>query len=142
MRALIPLLLASLALVGCGEDERTEAREQPVRVVALDFPSADDAIALGVVPVAMADISYVEGGVQTWTREALGGRQPELLDVDGGIPLEKIAALQPDLILATNTYGLAESRDELSRIAPVVAGREGVDHALDELVQRLAEAVE
>jgi iron complex transport system substrate-binding protein len=128
MRILIPLLLAALALSGCsGDDEPAAAAERPVRVVALDFPSADAAIALGVVPVAMADITYVEGGIQAWTREALGGRQPELLDIDAGIPLEKIAALRPDVILATNTVGLAESRDELERIAPVVAGREGID---------------
>ncbi|MGH3926008.1 MAG: hypothetical protein ACRDTT_24645 [Pseudonocardiaceae bacterium] len=48
----------------------------PTQVVALDFPSADAAIALGVVPVGMYDVSYVEGGVQQWTKEALRGEEP------------------------------------------------------------------
>jgi iron complex transport system substrate-binding protein len=139
----VALLIAALALAGCGDDKRPAAASvtidnklgsvqiegRPVRVVALDFPSADAAIALGVVPVGMADISYVDGGVQEWTHAALGGKRPELLDVDAGIPLERIAALRPDVILATNAVGLAESWDELNRIAPVVAGLkgEGVD---------------
>jgi iron complex transport system substrate-binding protein len=135
----LAILTACLALAACGDDERpakatitienklgsVEIRERPVRVVALDFPSADDAIALGVVPVGMAEISYVDGGVQAWTKEALGGEQPELLDVDAGMPLGRIAALRPDVILATNAFGLAESWDKLNRIAPVVAGLEG-----------------
>ena len=135
----LPLLLVLFALAGCGEDEAAtdaavrienklgdvEIPERPVRVVALDFPSADDAIALGVVPVGMAKVSYAPGGVQEWTRAALGDEQPELLDVDAGMPLERIAALRPDVILATNAFGLAESWDKLNRIAPVVAGLEG-----------------
>src|SRR5688572_26918475 len=56
--------------------------EEPARVVALDYPSADAAIALGVVPVGMYEVSYVDGGVQAWTKAALGGEQPELLNTD------------------------------------------------------------
>jgi iron complex transport system substrate-binding protein len=146
MRTLLILLIfAALTIAGCGGDDEpsaaeagagfpvtienkhgtVEISERPVRVVALDFPSADDAIALGVVPVGMAKVSYAPGGVQEWTRAALKGEQPELLDVDTGMPLERIAALRPDVILATNAVGLAESWDKLNRIAPVVAGLEG-----------------
>ena len=136
----LALLLACVAVVGCGaDDERptsaavtienklgdVEVPERPVRVVALDFPSADDAIALGVVPVGMAKVSYAPGGVQEWTRAALGAERPELLDVDTGMPLEQIAALRPDVILATNAFGLAQTWDKLNAIAPVVAGLEG-----------------
>jgi iron complex transport system substrate-binding protein len=49
---------------------------KPTRVVALDFPSADAAIALAVVPVGMYEVSYVDGGVQQWTKQALVGEQP------------------------------------------------------------------
>lgn len=95
----------------------------PTRVVALDFPSADAAIALGVVPVGMAELTYVEGGVQEWTEDALGSSPaPELFDQDNGFPFEKIAQLDPDVILATNTYPLVtENWTQLNAIAPVVA---------------------
>jgi iron complex transport system substrate-binding protein len=96
-------------------------RSAPTRVVALDFPSADAAIALGVTPVGMYDVTYVEGGIQSWTKARLGSAHPQLLDTDKGFPFEKIAALHPDVILATNTYPLvADSYDKLSAIAPVV----------------------
>ncbi len=100
--------------------------EPPTRVVALDFPSADAAIALGVVPVGMYDVSYVQGGVQQWTKEALRAEEPELINTDQGFPFETIARLQPDVILATNTYPLiADSWDKLNAIAPVVGHVEG-----------------
>lgn len=105
-------------------------KDRPTRVVALDFPSADAAIALGVVPVGMAEVSYVQGGVQQWTKDALRGQQPELSNTDEGFPFETIARLRPDVILATNTYPLiAESWDKLNAIAPVVGHVEalGVD---------------
>jgi iron complex transport system substrate-binding protein len=76
------LLGVALLLGGCGSDGGTPASEarqdgetsafpaavaqklgevtieaEPKRVVALDFRSADNAIALGVVPVAMAEVS-------------------------------------------------------------------------------------
>lgn len=100
--------------------------EEPERVVALDYPSADAAIALGVVPVGMYEVTYVEGGVQSWTKAALDGEQPELIDTEGGFPFEQIAALQPDVILATNTYPLIEGAwRQLNAIAPVVGHVEG-----------------
>src|SRR5690606_16826017 len=148
MRLLTTVLavLAALALAACGGDsgpgsEGSATAEasgafpvtveqklgavtieaEPKRVVALDYPSADAAIALGVVPVGMAEVTYVEGGIQEWTKEALGGADVELFDVEQGFPLETIQRLQPDVILATNTYPLIEERwDELNRIAPVV----------------------
>lgn len=92
------------------------------RVVALDFPSADAAIALGVIPVGMQKITYVDGGVQSWTKEALGSApMPELFDQDNGFPFEQLAALDPDVFLATNTYPLVEENwSQLNGIAPVV----------------------
>jgi iron complex transport system substrate-binding protein len=103
--------------------------DQPARVVALDFDSADAALALGVVPVGMSEVSWAPGKVLPWTRAALDGEQPELYSDADGAPLEKIAALRPDLILATNSYGLEDTYAKLSRIAPVVAteGDEGSD---------------
>jgi iron complex transport system substrate-binding protein len=93
----------------------------PKRVVALDFPSADAALALGATLVGMYEVSYVKGGIQEWTKAELGAQKPELLNTDMGFPLEKIAALRPDLILGTNTYPLVEDAyDKLSAIAPTI----------------------
>jgi iron complex transport system substrate-binding protein len=137
------LLAAALLLASCGDDPEPAAtasqaapgfpvtvehklgsatiEAEPKRVVALDYPSADAVIALGVTPVAMYEVGYVEGGRQEWTKAALGTARPELINTESGIPLEKIAALRPDLIVATNTYPLiADVYDKLSAIAPVV----------------------
>jgi iron complex transport system substrate-binding protein len=93
----------------------------PERVVALDFPSADAALALGAVPVGMAELSYIDGGVQQWTKARLGGAQPELFPTEDGFPFETIARLDPDVILATNTWPLiSENWDKLNAIAPVI----------------------
>jgi iron complex transport system substrate-binding protein len=102
-----------------------EVSAAPERVVALDFASADAALALGVRPVAIARVDYAEDGVQPWTKAALGGERPELLTTSDGYPVEQIAALRPDLILATNAYGVGDVYDELTQIAPVVAFETG-----------------
>jgi iron complex transport system substrate-binding protein len=153
--AVVALLAAALLLAACGDDTPAGTASQssgqaasgfpvtvthklgtvtierePQRVVALDYPSADAVIALGTTPVGMYEVGYVDGGVQTWTKRALGGERPELLDTTSGFPLEKIAALRPDLIVGTNTFPLvADAYDKLSAIAPVVAHVEapGVD---------------
>ncbi|WP_041730469.1 ABC transporter substrate-binding protein [Conexibacter woesei] len=94
----------------------------PRRVVALDYAAADGAIALGAPLVAMPRVSGVPGGIQSWRADALRGTAaPALLDLDAEIPIERIAALRPDLILATNTYLLdATLYARLSEIAPTV----------------------
>jgi iron complex transport system substrate-binding protein len=144
-RLLLPLLAAVAVLVSaCGSDDEAGApstgassgafpvtltqktgevtvKAPPERVVALDFPSADAALALGANVVGMYEVSYVKGGIQEWTKAKLGGQTPELLNTDKGFPLEKIAALRPDLILGTNTYPLVEDAyDKLSAIAPTI----------------------
>ncbi len=102
-----------------------EIASKPQRVVTLDFPSTDAVLALGVTPVAMAEVSYVPGNVQTWTKAELKGATPELFNADTDIPLEKIAALRPDLIVGANAYNLDPVYTKLSKIAPVVSYRKG-----------------
>jgi iron complex transport system substrate-binding protein len=151
--ALLLLLLAVLAIGACGEGDgdggaaaaagvaeegafpvtirskfgSARLEQAPRRIVALDSQAADDALALGVTPIAMQKITYVRGGVHTWTKAALRGKQvPELLDTDTAIPYESIAALRPDLILAPHTFLVDEKAYErLSRIAPTVHFTEG-----------------
>jgi ABC-type Fe3+-hydroxamate transport system substrate-binding protein len=120
----IALLVALLGVAGCGSDDDGEPSEEttpaaaafpvtiaqadgavtlesaPQRVIALDFPSADAALALGVVPVGMAEISYLPEGMHRWTADALDGAATEVFTIGDGYPLEEIAALDPDVILA------------------------------------------
>ena len=81
-----------------------EIPEEPQRVVTLDFPSTDAALALGIVPVGIAKVSYVDGDIQEWTEAALDGAEPEMFDVEVETPVEQIAALDPDLILGAGSY--------------------------------------
>ncbi|MYW98042.1 iron-siderophore ABC transporter substrate-binding protein [Amycolatopsis rubida] len=92
----------------------------PKRVVAMDWTSADIALSLGVAPVGMAKVATADGGIEPWTKPLLGANSPKLFSVDSGDPIDQVAALKPDLILATKDYNLGESYQQLSQIAPVV----------------------
>lgn len=93
---------------------------KPVRVVALSWTDADFALALGVKPVGIVKVGTATGGIQPWTKTALGSSSPTVLDTTDGDPIEAIAALHPDVILATKDYNLTKSYADLSKIAPVV----------------------
>ena len=96
----------------------------PERVVSLDFGGVDNLLALGVAPVA---IRYWYGsdefGVWDWAQDALGNQTPEVLR--GEINIERIAALDPDVILAMASGITSDQYALLSRIAPVVAAPKG-----------------
>lgn len=96
---------------------------EPKRVVALGQDrDVDAAVALGVVPLATPDLSgFVPGGVTPWVEAKLTGARPELLDIRNGLPLERVAALRPDLILGTDRTSLKEEYAMLSRIAPTLS---------------------
>ena len=93
---------------------------KPVRVVAMDWTDADFALALGVKPVGMQKVDTATGGIQPWTQTALGSAKPTLFATTDGDPVEQIAALAPDVILATKDYNLTKSYSQLAKIAPVV----------------------
>src|SRR5690606_31209214 len=104
----------------------TEITEEPERVVTWGWGSADAAIALGVVPVAIPFQEYGgdEQGVLPWIREALeeqGAELPEILPNSEEAPVEAIAAAEPDLVLAAYSGLTEEEYELLSEVAPVVA---------------------
>lgn len=108
------LLLGS---AGCGTAE--PAAPGSSRVVALgQGADADALIALGIVPVGMS--AGYQTDVYPWTAQALGGRPVKLLKTTDGVPIEEIAALEPDLVVATTYYGLDQFRGPLERIATVL----------------------
>ncbi|MGH3813943.1 MAG: ABC transporter substrate-binding protein, partial [Pseudonocardiaceae bacterium] len=100
----------------------------PERVVALGFQrDGETALALGVTPVAIAANAVFPSGLAPWAEAALANRKPELLNTGDGIPFEKIAGLQPDVILATDSYELADVYGRLAQIAPTVSYLAGPD---------------
>ena len=100
----------------------TTIEEQPQRVVTVGFNDADFALAVGVQPVGvrenLGDYDYEQ---RPWAQEALSrGPAPQLLS-GTDIPVEQVAALQPDLILGVYSFMDQATYDALSQIAPTVA---------------------
>ena len=100
--------------------------KEPKRVVTLGWSDADHVAALGVAPVGAPKVTW--GGNKNlstdWFDKQLatfGGAQPTRFDDADGNPIEEIARLQPDLILATNSGITKDEYDKLSKLAPVVA---------------------
>ena len=104
----------------------TTIKEQPERVAAWGWGSADAAIALGVVPVALPSQAYGgdEDGMLPWNRAAVeeaGAELPTVLTESEEPPYEEIIAADPDVILAIYSGVTAEQYDKLAKIAPTVA---------------------
>lgn len=106
-----------------GREGTATIAAEPRRVVAAGLQrDADIALALGVVPVGMARATSFTSGIAPWVETRLGGARPELIDMSGARPpLERIAALAPDLISAVDDYALADHYAEFSRIAPTLS---------------------
>jgi iron complex transport system substrate-binding protein len=131
------LLAAAVALSACGTDASssseneaaaadtrtvthfrgtTEVPADPQRVVVLDLGELDSAIALGVTPVGAVKAPVEEGLLSYLEDEA---KDIELVGEIGEPDLEKIAALEPDLILGSDIR-VKDFYDKLSAIAPTV----------------------
>ncbi|PSL02863.1 iron complex transport system substrate-binding protein [Haloactinopolyspora alba] len=105
----------------------TELEEAPERIVTLGFSDQDAVLAFGITPVA---VTYWYGdhphAVWPWAQEALGNAEPVVLN-DGtftgqqNFDYERIAGLEPDLIVGLYTGMTQEEYETLSRIAPTVA---------------------
>lgn len=94
---------------------------EPKRVVAVGLNDSDFLLSLGVVPVASREFT---GGFdwenRAWAQQSLGGRKPVAL-TGTSVPVEQIAALQPDLIIGVYSFLDKTTYDALSKIAPTVA---------------------
>lgn len=120
---------ALLGLTACGNEPAGDAasdRPAPSRVVAFgQGADADALIALGIVPVGMS--AGYQSPIYPWTAQALAGRPVEVMQTNTTVPVEQVAALRPDLIVATTYYQLDPVRERLEQIAPVVGPSGGVD---------------
>lgn len=148
MRLLAALLATAMTVVlaGCGASEdqaagdapaaqggafpvtvdhkygSTTVESAPQKVVTLGLSDQDAALALGVKPVGVVDwFKERPYGKWQWTKDRWAGTQPEIVGEREDFNMEKIAALQPDLILAQYSGMTKEQYDTLSEIAPVVA---------------------
>jgi iron complex transport system substrate-binding protein len=105
----------------------TVIESQPERVATVAWSNQEVPIALGVVPVGMAEVTWGDDdadGVLPWVEdelEELGAETPVLFDEADGIDFEAVADTQPDVILAAYSGLTQEEYDTLSKIAPVVA---------------------
>lgn len=101
----------------------TEVPEDPQRVVVLEPVQLDTAVALGEIPVGTTVLSETTG-----VPEYLGEEAADI-EMMGTVPepsVEKIAAVEPDLILGTESRHSA-LYDQLSDIAPTVFMESHID---------------
>ncbi|MEM8700664.1 MAG: ABC transporter substrate-binding protein [Pseudomonadota bacterium] len=89
------------------------------RVVSLGYTTQDPLLALGVVPLAVRQwFGSFPYGVWPWAQPHLGDAKPQLLI--GEVSMERVAALNPDLIVAIGS-GISKAEYRvLSQIAPVL----------------------
>src|SRR6185312_12968551 len=82
---------------------QTVVKQPPKRVVSAGYTEQDDLLAVGVVPIAVTNWWGDQPfAVWPWAQPKLGDAKPTVLNLDNGIPVDQIAALKPDLIVATN----------------------------------------
>lgn len=133
------LLLGSGTLAGCGGgagggassgDTRTiehkygetEISGTPERIVSIGYQEHDFIFALGFAPVAVrwwyGDKDDV---IFPWAEDEAGNADPEILVMPENPNFERIAALEPDLILGLYSGMTEEDYGTLSEIAPTVA---------------------
>ncbi|MCS0499140.1 iron-siderophore ABC transporter substrate-binding protein [Protaetiibacter mangrovi] len=105
----------------------TTITEKPERVATVSWSNQEVPLALGVVPVGMAKVTWGDDdgdGVLPWVEDRLtelDAETPVLFDETDGIDYEAVADTQPDVILAAYSGLTQEDYDTLSKIAPVVA---------------------
>jgi iron complex transport system substrate-binding protein len=122
----------------------TKIPAPPKRVVSAGFTEQDDLLAVGVVPIAVTNWWGDQPfGVWPWAQPKLAGAQPEVLDLSNGIQVDRIAALKPDLIVATNAGLDQDTYTKLSAIAPTIAqsGQEAFYEPWKEQAAAISQAV-
>ncbi|UWR91439.1 ABC transporter substrate-binding protein [Phaeobacter inhibens] len=100
----------------------TTVPAKPTRIVSLSFIGHDFLLALGERPYALRKWYGSDPyGVWPWGHDALGDAQPVVMR--GEIDIERIAAMEPDLIAAQWSGITAQQYALLSQIAPTLPPR-------------------
>ncbi|MFZ3555964.1 ABC transporter substrate-binding protein [Streptomyces sp. BH055] len=99
------------------QGRKVKVPSDPRKVVALSEPTLDAALALGVEPVGTT-AGRGQQGVSSYLADKAAKSQvvASVAEAD----MEKLAALQPDLILLDETTGAKKTVDKLQEIAPTV----------------------
>lgn len=95
----------------------TEITEVPERVVTIDIQWTDVLLALGTTPVGYVADPTADGP-HAWQGDQLD--DATAIPYSDTIPFEQVAALQPDLIVATFAIDDQSTYDQLSGIAPTI----------------------
>lgn len=106
----------------------TEIPAEPERIVTVGMTEHDTVLALGLTPVGVTDW-YGDQPFATWpwAQDELGDAEPAVLSNADGLQYERIAALDPDLIIGTNAGLDEESYALLTDIAPTIAHPAGAE---------------
>ncbi|MEU7137249.1 iron-siderophore ABC transporter substrate-binding protein [Streptomyces sp. NPDC046261] len=88
------------------------------KVVGTEWNVVESLISLGVAPVGVADVK----GYKTWDTAAPLKNEPKDIGTRGEPSMDTIAALKPDLIVATTDLPAAAMK-QLRKVAPVLAVR-------------------
>jgi iron complex transport system substrate-binding protein len=119
----------------------TTVEDTPERIVATSSQWVDALLELGVQPVGYISAANMgdDRGLYPWQGEvsadAVDLAEGNPAAVEQPLPVEQIAALQPDLILGNWQIDSAEAYDTLAAVAPTVAplGEMGVDNWAEQL---------
>ncbi|MET7293053.1 iron-siderophore ABC transporter substrate-binding protein [Streptomyces griseoloalbus] len=100
----------------------TTIEKEPKRIVTLGLSDQDAVLALGVKPVGAVDwFKEKPYGKWPWAKELWGSDTPEIVGERDEYNMEKIAELQPDLVIAQYSGMKKEQYDTLSQFTKVVA---------------------
>ena len=97
-----------------------EIEEAPKRVVTIGFNGQDFALALGVEPVGVREFLGYDAANRPWAPDSVRGEEIPTVGAEE-LDVEKVASLDPDLILGLNSYIDKQTYELLSDIAPTVA---------------------
>lgn len=104
----------------------TTIDKEPKKVVTLGLSDQDAVLALGIKPVGSIDwFKEKPYGKWPWTKELWGSDLPEIVGERDEFNVEKIAALQPDIVIASYSGIKKEQYDTLSKFTKVVAQPKG-----------------
>jgi iron complex transport system substrate-binding protein len=110
----------------------TTIDEAPTRIVTVGLLEQDALLALGITPVGTTEwFGGHPGAIWPWSTDLVTGETPTVVGDATAVSFEKIAALDPDLILGLYSGLTKEQYDQLAGIAPTVAQPEAyVDYGI------------